>query len=120
MFSLNIANIENLMLEDCNRKEMIPSVYSMEQPLPMSPSLAPEQFSMGPGPGEAKLEMAGFNMAQVAAKVMAQDTGPFIQGMEMMGQHQDFSSGEPPGTCQCNINAHIDAMFRFGVRGHGG
>ena len=92
----------------------------MEQPLPMSPSLAPEQFSMGPGPGEAKLDMAGFNMAQVAAKVMAQDTGPFIQGMEMMGQHQDFNSGEPPGTCQCNINAHIDAMFRFGVRGHGG
>ena len=87
------------MLDECNSKEVFSSVYSMEQPLPMSPSLAPDQFSMGPGPGDAKLDMAGFNMAQVAAKVMAQDTGPFIQGMEMMAQHQDFSSGEATGTC---------------------
>ena len=88
------------MLEECNMLTVKKLSLSMEQPLPMSPSLAPDQFSMGPGPGDAKLDMAGFNMAQVAAKVMAQDTGPFIQGMEMMAQHQDFSSGEPPGTCQ--------------------
>ena len=85
----------------------------MEQPLPMSPSLAPEQFSMGPGPGEAKLEMAGFNMAQVAAKVMAQDTGPFIQGMEMMAQHQDFSSGEPPGQRRMGRKVTDGGLLRY-------
>ena len=66
----------------------------MEQPLPMSPSLASDQF---PGPGAdikppLGLDMAGgFNMA----KAMSESAGSFMSGMEMTRVSQEMMGSAP-------------------------
>ena len=70
----------------------VPGLPSMEQPLPMSPSLASDQF---PGPDikpPLGLDMAGsFNMA----KAMSESPGSFMSGMEMSRVGQEMMSSGP-------------------------
>ena len=67
---------------------------SMEQPLPMSPGLAPDQFP-GPGPDikpPLGLDMAGgFNMA----KAVSDSPGSFMAGMEMSRISQEMMGSGP-------------------------
>ena len=69
----------------------VPGLPSMEQPLPMSPGLAPDQF-----PSDIKpplgLDMAGgFSMA----KAVSESPGSFMSGMEMSRISQEMMGSGP-------------------------
>ena len=69
----------------------MPGLPSMEQPLPMSPGLAPDQF-----PSDIKpplgLDMAGgFSMA----KAVSESPGSFMSGMEMSRISQEMMGSGP-------------------------
>ena len=72
----------------------MPGLPSMEQPLPMSPGLAPDQFP-GPGPDikpPLGLDMAGgFSMA----KAVSESPGSFMSGMEMSRISQEMMGSGP-------------------------
>ena len=72
----------------------VPGLPSMEQPLPMSPSLAPDQF---PGPGADIKPPLGLDMGSSfnMAKAMSESPSSFMSGMEMTRASQEMMGSGP-------------------------